>query len=287
MAWVGPSAQAPAADDRIDLEGAAVLPGFVDSHAHLVFAGDRAEEFAARMEGRPYSAGGIATTVAATREATRRGTGRQRRAAGCGDGPPGHDDRRDQVAGTASRPTTRHVRWPWRDSSPRRRRSWVRTSCRASTPRTSRRTSPWSPDRCSRPRHRTRAGSTCSASGAPSTRTRRARSSRPAAPRDCCRGCTPTSSGPARASPWRARSRPPRPTTARSPARRTSPTSPTPASLRPCCRVSSSRRGRPTRTPARCSRPASPSRWPPTATPAPATRRRCRCASRWPSGRCG
>ena len=70
VVWVGSSAETPAADDRIDLCGAAVLPGFVDSHAHLVFAGDRAEEFAARMEGRPYSAGGIATTVAATRDAT-------------------------------------------------------------------------------------------------------------------------------------------------------------------------------------------------------------------------
>ena len=69
VVWVGESTSAPAADDRIDLAGAAVLPGFVDSHAHLVFAGDRAEEFAARMEGRSYSAGGIATTVAATRDA--------------------------------------------------------------------------------------------------------------------------------------------------------------------------------------------------------------------------
>jgi imidazolonepropionase len=47
-----------------------VIPGFVDSHGHLVFAGDRAEEFAARMAGRPYSAGGIRTTVAATRAAS-------------------------------------------------------------------------------------------------------------------------------------------------------------------------------------------------------------------------
>jgi imidazolonepropionase len=46
-----------------------VLPGFVDSHSHLVFAGDRADEFAARMAGRPYEAGGIRTTVAATRAA--------------------------------------------------------------------------------------------------------------------------------------------------------------------------------------------------------------------------
>jgi imidazolonepropionase len=68
--WVGPAAAAPAADERRDLGGRAVVPGFVDSHAHLVFAGDRAREFAARMAGEPYSGGGIATTVAATRAAT-------------------------------------------------------------------------------------------------------------------------------------------------------------------------------------------------------------------------
>jgi imidazolonepropionase len=60
---------APAADDRIDAGGACVLPGFVDSHSHLVFAGNRAAEFAARMAGRPYEAGGIRTTVSATRAA--------------------------------------------------------------------------------------------------------------------------------------------------------------------------------------------------------------------------
>jgi len=58
---------APAADDAVDVEGRCVMPGFVDSHSHLVFAGDRTAEFAARMAGVPYSAGGIATTVAATR----------------------------------------------------------------------------------------------------------------------------------------------------------------------------------------------------------------------------
>ncbi len=51
----------------IDVEGRAIVPGFVDSHTHLVFGGDRAEEFEARMSGKPYSAGGIRTTVAATR----------------------------------------------------------------------------------------------------------------------------------------------------------------------------------------------------------------------------
>ncbi len=70
IAWLGPAAQAPAADDAVDLGGRCVLPGFVDSHAHLVFAGDRAEEFAARMSGTPYSAGGIRSTVAATRGAS-------------------------------------------------------------------------------------------------------------------------------------------------------------------------------------------------------------------------
>ncbi len=57
-------------DDAIDADGACVLPGFVDSHAHLVFAGDRTDEFSARMAGERYAAGGIRTTVAATRAAT-------------------------------------------------------------------------------------------------------------------------------------------------------------------------------------------------------------------------
>ena len=52
------------------MAGRAVIPGFVDSHTHLVFAGDRAGEFAARMAGTAYDGGGIATTVAATRGAT-------------------------------------------------------------------------------------------------------------------------------------------------------------------------------------------------------------------------
>jgi imidazolonepropionase len=69
VAWVGPASRAPAADEVVDAAGRAVLPGFVDSHAHLVFAGERGAEFAARMAGQPYSAGGIASTVAATRAA--------------------------------------------------------------------------------------------------------------------------------------------------------------------------------------------------------------------------
>lgn len=70
VAWVGSAASAPPADEMVDVGGRAVIPGFVDSHSHLVFAGDRAREFAARMAGEPYAAGGIRTTVAATRAAT-------------------------------------------------------------------------------------------------------------------------------------------------------------------------------------------------------------------------
>jgi len=70
VAWCGPAAKAPAADEVVDAGGRAVLPGFVDSHAHLVFAGDRSAEFAARMAGHPYQAGGIAATVEATRGAS-------------------------------------------------------------------------------------------------------------------------------------------------------------------------------------------------------------------------
>jgi imidazolonepropionase len=58
-----------AADERIDAGGRCVIPGFVDSHTHLVFAGDRSGEFAARMAGRPYEAGGIRVTTEATRAA--------------------------------------------------------------------------------------------------------------------------------------------------------------------------------------------------------------------------
>jgi imidazolonepropionase len=70
IVWIGPTTAAPETDERLDAGGLAVIPGFVDSHAHLVFAGDRSAEFAARMSGEPYTGGGIRTTVAATREAS-------------------------------------------------------------------------------------------------------------------------------------------------------------------------------------------------------------------------
>jgi len=72
VAWTGPASTAPRedADEIVEVDGAAVIPGFVDSHTHLVFGGDRATEFEARMAGRPYTAGGIRSTVAATRAAT-------------------------------------------------------------------------------------------------------------------------------------------------------------------------------------------------------------------------
>lgn len=68
--WVGRVVDAPAADEVRSVQGRAVIPGFVDSHSHLVFAGDRAQEFEARMNGTPYTAGGIRTTVNATRAAS-------------------------------------------------------------------------------------------------------------------------------------------------------------------------------------------------------------------------
>jgi imidazolonepropionase len=79
VAWVGASRRAPAADDAIDARGGAVIPGFVDSHTHLVFAGDRVGEFEARMAGVPYDGGGILRTVASTRAASTDELGRDAR----------------------------------------------------------------------------------------------------------------------------------------------------------------------------------------------------------------
>jgi len=70
IAWIGAATETPPADTMIDVDGRAVIPGFVDSHSHLVFAGDRAGEFVARMTGQPYDGGGIGVTMAATRAAS-------------------------------------------------------------------------------------------------------------------------------------------------------------------------------------------------------------------------
>ncbi|MHB0834897.1 MAG: imidazolonepropionase [Corynebacterium aurimucosum] len=69
IAWIGPESEAPAADEKVDLGGRAVLPGWVDSHTHMIFDGDRSAEFEARMAGESYQAGGIAVTMDATRSA--------------------------------------------------------------------------------------------------------------------------------------------------------------------------------------------------------------------------
>jgi imidazolonepropionase len=71
VAWAGAASEAPHVESltTVDAGGRAVIPGFVDSHTHLVFGGDRADEFEARMTGTPYAAGGIRRTVAATRAA--------------------------------------------------------------------------------------------------------------------------------------------------------------------------------------------------------------------------
>ena len=68
IAWLGSRDEAPAAE-RVDLGDALVTPGLVDSHTHPVFAGDRSDEAAARLEGAPYTEGGILRTVRATRDA--------------------------------------------------------------------------------------------------------------------------------------------------------------------------------------------------------------------------
>lgn len=69
IAWIGGASQAPEADSQFNADGRACLPGWVDSHTHLVFAGDRTAEFEARMAGQSYGAGGISVTVNATRQA--------------------------------------------------------------------------------------------------------------------------------------------------------------------------------------------------------------------------
>ena len=70
VSWVGQASQADSSVPKTDVGGRSLIPGFVDSHSHIMFAGDRSEEFAARMAGVPYSAGGIKVTTEATRKAS-------------------------------------------------------------------------------------------------------------------------------------------------------------------------------------------------------------------------
>ncbi len=70
ITWVGPRSEAPEAEKQIDAQGMTCIPGFVDSHAHLVFAGTREQDFAGRMSGADYQPAGIHSTVSATRGAT-------------------------------------------------------------------------------------------------------------------------------------------------------------------------------------------------------------------------
>ena len=173
VAWTGPSARAPAADAAVDAAGRAVLPGFVDSHAHLVFAGERSAEFAARMAGRPYEAGGIRSTVLATRAATdaELRAGLRRLAAEMlrqgtttfecksGYGLTVADEARS-VALAAE--VTAEVTFLGAHVVPPEFAADVAA------------TSTWSGGRCSRRARRSRAGRTCSVSAARSARTRRA-----------------------------------------------------------------------------------------------------------------
>ncbi len=214
-----------AADTRIDAGGRCVIPGFVDSHTHLVFAGDRGDEFVARMAGAPYQAGGILTTVAATRAASddelaararrrvapRRGATASRRSrssrdtgspsptnGGCSTSPP-----------TATADTTllgAHVVPPEYDG---RADDYVDLVCTEMID-------------CRR-RH-VPLGRRLLRAGRVRRRPVPRRADRRPSAADSARGCTPTSSATARACSWRSSSAAPRPTTAR--------ISPTPTSRR-------------------------------------------------------
>ena len=272
--------RAPAADERIDAAGRCVIPGFVDSHTHLVFAGDRSAEFAARMAGAPYEAGGINVTI---ERHTRRD---RRRAAARWPRPRLAEARRAGITtveiksgyGATVADEARLARLAARadagDDVPRRPRRAGRVRRASRRLRRARRAARCWPLRPARPvdRRLLRAR-------ARSTPTSAAPCSTPAAPPGSGCACTPTSSGRAPACSSPSSSAAPRPTTAR--------TSPTTTSRRwrratrwpRSCRRPTSRPASRTPTPAGSSTPGRPSRWPPTATPGRATRRRCRSSS--------
>ena len=212
------------ADERIDADGACVLPGFVDSHTHLVFAGDRAEEFTARMAGQPYDGGGIRTTTEATRNTPTDELDRLVPTPARRGAPGRYDDDRDQVGlraqcrrrGALGRDRPRGTRPSPHSSAP--------ICCPPSSPAAPTTTSISSVPTCSTPPHRTRRGSTRSAKRARSTPTSAERCWRRDAPPVSVCGCTATSSATAPACSWRSSAGARRSTTA--------PTSATPTSRR-------------------------------------------------------
>ena len=158
----------PPPTPQIDVAGRTVLPGFVDSHSHLVFAGDRAAEFAARMTGQPYDGGGIAdhgrrhprgrATTSCARLLAARIAELRRQGTTTVEIKSGYGLTVDDEAAAAADRRRGHRRRP-RSSAP--------MSSRRSGGTTGPATSTWSPARCSRPPRRTPAGSTCSASRTP------------------------------------------------------------------------------------------------------------------------
>ena len=112
IAWVGAASELPHrdADEVVDGAGGWLTPGLIDCHTHLVFAGDRSGEFEQRLKGVSYeeiarAGGGIARTVAATRQASHVGAGRHGRAPACLPARRRRDHGRDQVR---LRPRSRH-----------------------------------------------------------------------------------------------------------------------------------------------------------------------------------
>ena len=273
----------------VDAGGRAVLPGFVDSHGHLVFAGDRTEEFAARMSGTPYTAGGIRTTVEATRAASDDAAGRgtaprwSRRPLRSGTtttrvqvGLRPHRARRAAQPGASPREQTAELTFLGAHVVPPeyagRSDDYVDLVCTtmlaACAP-----AARWVDVFCER--------GAFDADQARAVLQARGRG-RPGAPgaRQPARPRTGSAAGGrARRGLRRPLSRTSRPTTSR----RWPPAAPSP----PCCPGRSSRPAPPTPTPGGCSTPASPSRSRRTATPAPASPPTCRSASRSRCGRWG
>ena len=289
VVWTGPTSRSPSGtDERVDAQGRAVVPGFVDSHAHLVFAGDRTDEFVARMKGVRYSAGGIFSTVAATREAELPTSWRRTSTGWWGRRWVGHDDHRVQVRvrpdgrGRGQEPAGCPAGDPGGDVPGR--------SCGASRVlRPARRLRParlFGDARALLPRWPS--GWTCSATGAPSTPTRPRPCCGPAPPGASRPGSTPTSSVPGPGCEV---------AVAAGAASADHCTYLTDADIEllavqchrghPCCRRPSSPPVRRTRTPGGCWTPASRWPWPVTATRGRALPPISRSALPWRSGRCG